>query len=81
MQTQTLFLTVDLLDKMLLLIPVKKAQFQLLGCACLFVASKFEEIEVGQGRQNSHSCRVAEYIILCRASSPPSLCSRWMQTI
>ena len=39
----TLFLTVHLLDATLHEMPVRRTQFQLLGCACLVVACKLEE--------------------------------------
>eukprot|EP01041_Mallomonas_annulata_P002763 gene2763-5446_t len=42
-QSNTLFLTVHLVDCILLLSQVRKAEFQLLGCACLIIASKLYE--------------------------------------
>jgi len=41
--SNTLFLSVHLLDSMLRIMPVRKAQFQLLGCGCFLVASKLAE--------------------------------------
>ena len=41
----TLFLTIHLIDQVLTIMPIKKLQFQLLGCACLVIASKMEEIQ------------------------------------
>ena len=46
LNTSTLFLTMHLLDQLLLVFPVKKYQFQLLGSGCLLVAAKLEEIQV-----------------------------------
>lgn len=46
MQTSTYFLAVRLLDRVLLQLPIRKTKFQLLGCACLMIAGKLEEIEV-----------------------------------
>ena len=46
MQLSTYFLAVRLLDRVLLQLPIKKTKFQLLGCACLMIAGKLEEIEV-----------------------------------
>lgn len=45
MQVSTYFLAVRLLDRMLIKVPIKKTKFQLLGCACLMIAGKLEEIE------------------------------------
>ena len=45
-QTSTLFLTVHLIDKVICRIPVQKNRFQLIGCACLLIASKMEEVQV-----------------------------------
>ena len=46
MANSTYFLTVRLLDRVLMQLPIKKTKFQLLGCACLMLAGKLEEIEV-----------------------------------
>jgi cyclin-A len=42
--TETLFLTVNYLDRFLSRKNVPKKRLQLVGLACLFVASKYEEI-------------------------------------
>ena len=44
-QPETLFLTVTLLDAYLLQEKVVQRHFQLLGCACFLVASKFQETQ------------------------------------
>jgi hypothetical protein len=46
MQSPTYFLAVRLLDRVLMQLSIKKTKFQLLGCACLMIAGKLEEIEV-----------------------------------
>eukprot|EP00953_Heterococcus_sp_UTEX-ZZ885_P001783 1484-Heterococcus_DN1.PRE.1 len=43
LQPGTLYLVVDLLDRCLSLFAVPRDRLQLLGCACLLVAAKFEE--------------------------------------
>eukprot|EP01038_Epipyxis_sp_PR26KG_P008745 gene8745-11817_t len=43
--TQANVLTVQLLDRLLYSTPIRKSQFQLVGCCCLFIAGKFEEID------------------------------------
>ena len=45
MQTSTYFLAVRLLDRILKLLPMRRSKFQLLGCACLMIAAKLEEVE------------------------------------
>jgi hypothetical protein len=44
LQSATLFLAVQMLDHLLGTIPIRKNQFQLIGCVCLLLASKFEEV-------------------------------------
>ena len=44
MNHQTLFLTVNIIDRYLEQVPVPRTQLQLVGIASLFVASKYEEI-------------------------------------
>ena len=46
MQTPTYFLCVRLLDTVLQQQPIRQSKFQLLGCACLMIAGKLEEMEV-----------------------------------
>ena len=41
---ETLFLCVDLIDKSLSKFDVPRSQLQLLGCACMLLAAKYEEI-------------------------------------
>lgn len=41
---ETMFLAVNLIDRFLERVDVKKSQLQLVGMACLFIASKYEEI-------------------------------------
>ena len=50
MQISTYFLAVKLLDRVLMQLPIRKTKFQLLGCACLMIAGKLEEMEVGVGK-------------------------------
>ena len=45
MQTSTYFLAVRLLDRILKLLPMRRSKCQLLGCACLMIAAKLEEVE------------------------------------
>lgn len=42
--SETLYLTVDYLDRYLSVVPLQRSQLQLLGVACMLLASKFEEI-------------------------------------
>ena len=44
LKMETLFLTVNLIDRICVLTPIAKHRFQLLGITSLFVASKYEEI-------------------------------------
>ena len=46
MQTSTYFLAIRLLDRVLMQLPIRKTKFQLLGCACIMIAGKLEELEV-----------------------------------
>lgn len=46
MAASTLFLSVQILDQVLRVYPIKRTQFQLMGCACLFIAAKYDETEV-----------------------------------
>ena len=45
MQSSTYFLSIRLLDRVLKLLPIRRTKFQLLGCACLMIAAKLEEME------------------------------------
>ena len=45
-QLSTVFVAIQLLDMVLQTFSVEKKQFQLLGCACLVLAFKAEEIRV-----------------------------------
>jgi Cyclin, N-terminal domain len=45
-QLRTLHLSVVLLDTVLRLIPTPRAKFQLVGCACMCLASKMEDVQV-----------------------------------
>jgi len=42
---RTMFYAVNYLDRFLSLFQVDRSRFQLLGCACLFIAAKFQEIQ------------------------------------
>ena len=42
-QPEVFSLAVDYLDRFLSAVAIKKSQFQLLGCVCMFLASKFKE--------------------------------------
>jgi len=44
LKMETLFLTVNLIDRICILTPIAKHRFQLLGITGLFLASKYEEI-------------------------------------
>jgi cyclin A len=44
LHTETLYLCVDLIDKSLSKLDVKRSELQLLGCACMLLAAKYEEI-------------------------------------
>jgi len=54
--TQTLFMAVNLVDRALELMEILKTDFQLLGIACLFMASKFEEIYPPQLKEFVYVC-------------------------
>ena len=41
---QTVFLAIQLLDRLIGSSSIRRSKFQLLGCACLLLASKFEEV-------------------------------------
>lgn len=41
---ETLFLAVNLIDRVCQMIKIAKHRFQLLGITCLFIASKYEDI-------------------------------------
>jgi cyclin B len=45
LEPETLYLTVNLLDRYLSLVSVPRAKLQLIGVTCMFVAAKYEEIE------------------------------------
>jgi len=42
-QSEVFHLAINYMDRFLSKIPIKKTQFQLLGCVCMFLASKFKE--------------------------------------
>ena len=42
-QPEVFNLAVNYLDRVLARVPLKKSQFQLLACVCMFLASKFKE--------------------------------------
>ena len=44
LQRSTLFLSVNILDRSLDLVPVRRERLQLLGCACVLIAAKLEEV-------------------------------------
>lgn len=44
--TETLNLSISMLDRSLLSLPITKDNLQLLGVTCMFIAAKFEEIYV-----------------------------------
>ena len=44
LSSNTYCLAVQLIDFALTLLPVKRSQFQLLGCTCLWLAAKLEEV-------------------------------------
>ena len=44
LQTETLYLAVNFIDRFLSLMSVQRAKLQLVGTAAMFIASKFEEI-------------------------------------
>ena len=44
MSTFGFVLQIDMIDRPISLTMVKKSRLQLLGCACLLIASKYEEI-------------------------------------
>ena len=44
LRSQTLFMTVNIIDRILEKVEVAKHRFQLLGITSLFIASKYEEI-------------------------------------
>lgn len=46
LQLDVLYLSVHILDSVLRLKPMKRTSFQLLGGACIFMASKLEEVQV-----------------------------------
>lgn len=55
MQTPTYFLCVRLLDTVLQQQAIRQSKFQLLGCACLMIAGKLEEMEVLYARSSYYS--------------------------
>merc|ERR1711936_1410348 len=44
LQTETLYLAVSYIDRFLSYMSVQRAKLQLVGTACMFIASKYEEI-------------------------------------
>eukprot|EP00924_Labyrinthula_sp_SR-Ha-C_P002653 maker-scaffold_13-snap-gene-3.60-mRNA-1 protein AED:0.00 eAED:0.00 QI:154/1/1/1/1/1/2/122/376 len=44
LSSQTYFLGINILDRFLSLMKVKRSKLQLVGCCCLWMASKFEEV-------------------------------------
>ncbi|KAG7379187.1 hypothetical protein PHYPSEUDO_008911 [Phytophthora pseudosyringae] len=59
LEAQTLFLTVNYIDRYLAQAPVKSQQFQLVGVAALLIASKFEEI---------YPCDMDDLLYICERS-------------
>lgn len=48
LQDFTFYMAVNIMDRSLSKITISRTKLQLLGCACLFIASKLEEVEVLQ---------------------------------
>jgi hypothetical protein len=44
LQRATLYLSVRLLDRALDVLPMRREKLQLLGCACVLIAAKLEEV-------------------------------------
>jgi len=59
LETQTLFLTVNYIDRYLAQAPVKSQRFQLIGVAALLIASKYEEI---------YPCDMDDLLYICERS-------------
>ncbi|OWZ11457.1 Cyclin [Phytophthora megakarya] len=59
LESQTLFLTVNYIDRYLAQAPVKSQRFQLVGVAALLIASKFEEI---------YPCDMDDLLYICERS-------------
>ncbi|KAE8980697.1 hypothetical protein PR003_g23252 [Phytophthora rubi] len=59
LEAQTLFLTVNYIDRYLAQVPVKSQRFQLVGVAALLIASKFEEI---------YPCDMDDLLYICERS-------------
>ncbi|KAL7995127.1 putative cyclin B3, G2/mitotic-specific, Cyclin-like superfamily [Plasmopara halstedii] len=59
LETQTLFLTVNYIDRYLAQISVQSQRFQLVGVAALLIASKFEEI---------YPCDMDDLLYICERS-------------
>ncbi|POM71383.1 Cyclin-like protein [Phytophthora palmivora] len=59
LEAQTLFLTVNYIDRYLAQAPVKSQRFQLVGVAALLIASKFEEI---------YPCDMDDLLYICERS-------------
>ena len=59
LSAETLFMAVSLVDKVLSRIIISRTKFQLLGLACLFVASKYEEIKLVSPNKFISNCSVA----------------------
>lgn len=53
---KTLYLTIDIIDRYLELVNVKKSEFQLIGISSMMIASKIEEI---------YSPLMKDYIYIC----------------
>lgn len=66
LREETMFLTVNLIDRILALQPVKKTELQLVGTTCLLIASKYEEIYAPEIRDLEYitekSCKYEDFI-------------------
>lgn len=66
LREETMFLTVNLIDRILGLQHVKKTELQLVGTTCLLIASKYEEIYSPEIRDLEYitekSCKYEEFI-------------------
>jgi hypothetical protein len=56
LKEKTLFMAVNLIDRFLQIVQVRKQNFQLLGISCLFLASKYEEIYPPPLKEYSYVC-------------------------
>jgi len=46
LKSETLFLTVNYVDRVLEAVPVTRSTLQLVGCTCMLLAAKYEEVQV-----------------------------------